>query len=270
MGRESFSSREVARPSAVWRAFQDMALRASDSAGWTPARYRQEGVGFVLRRMTARHHREILFGDTLRGRTWISAVKKGIFFTRQVSLEDGGGPVAIARQEWVHIRRDMTIVPCGEALLNAFGIHGETLPVDLPSLNEEPFTPTAPHTMAFRCWHVWMDPLAHANHPLYVDFADEAIARMVAEVGGEPDQTVAEAEEIAFRSGISAPDEVVLSTVLHGQTEEGALIFRHRMERNGSLAATALLVRRMPEATRCAMVERFGGGRDMAPRGGER
>ncbi|RME22007.1 MAG: acyl-CoA thioesterase [Deltaproteobacteria bacterium] len=224
--RHGAGPREVARASEIWRLFQEVAMEATTAAGWPPERYRAAGTAFVIYGMTAVHHREVGYGQALRARTWVYDFKRATLTRRQIRLEDDGGPVASCTQQWVHTDTDLSPVPASPELLAAFPPERPEVPaVTLPDFQRIDDAPG--FGFAFTPWHVWMDPLAHVNHPTYVDFCDESTCRALADAGLDPQGLVPVAEHVRFKSGACAGDEVVVRSRLVGRTARGDAVFRH-------------------------------------------
>lgn len=240
--RHAFSPRDAARAGDLWRLFQDAAVLGSAHLGWDPARYRREGNAFVVRQMTAVHHREIRFGEPLAVRTWVSTFRGGRFSNRQVRVSIDGVVVSAATQEWLHVSSpDLKITRASPELLSAFELHELDSDVTLPALAEPVDGPT--REFRFEAWHGWMDPLAHANHPLYVDWADEALARWAAADGRDPQGLVPIAEQVSWRSGVVAGDAVVVRSRLVGHTATGARVHDHEFLVGERCCAEARTVR---------------------------
>jgi acyl-CoA thioesterase FadM len=87
-----------------------------------------------------------------------------------------------------------------------------------------------------------MDPLAHVNHPAYVDFADEATSRAMLEVGLDPVQLAPIAEETTFKSGVVAGDRVLVETRVIGRLEDAAVL-EHRISAGERLCARVVAIR---------------------------
>jgi acyl-CoA thioesterase FadM len=252
--RHAFSPRDVARAGDVWRACQEAAVEASSRAGWPPSRYRAAGTGFVVRSMVVVHERELAYGEELVARTWVSAFRRGIFSTRQVRLVAGGLPAVAATQEWVHVSADLTPRRAGPELVDAFPLGEVSDAPELPAA--EPADGPADR-FELECWQTWMDPLAHVNHPAYVDWCDEAIARRAAAAGLAPGDLVPVAERVVFRSAATAGDRIAVTTRLVG-VAGGAPVLAHRLEKNeGQLCAEAVLVRRHAGGLDEALVRAF-------------
>jgi acyl-CoA thioesterase FadM len=240
--RHAFSPRDSARAGDVWRACQDVAVEASIRAGWGPTRYRELGSAFVVRTMAVVHHREPTYGERLVGRTWVSRFRRDMLSTREVRIRnEAGEAVAAATQEWVHVDPQMKPSRAPAALVAAFPAHEEDGPVGLPAWEERP---GALHRFTFRVWHVWMDPLAHVNHPAYVDFCDEALSLAMKAAGLDPVALQPVAEKMTFRYGAVADEELTVESRRAGVTADGHLVVHHRfLKPDGTLSADGTTVR---------------------------
>ncbi|HJL20213.1 MAG TPA: thioesterase [Sandaracinaceae bacterium LLY-WYZ-13_1] len=242
--RSAFSPREAARAGDVWRLFQDVAVEGSIRAGWPPERYRAEGVSFIVRSMVVRHHREAVYGERLTGRTWPSRFRRGMFFRRECRVRSERGPVASATQEWVHVTAGLELARASDALVDAFAVESHDPPIELPA--PEPVDAGRAHAFELECWHTWMDPLAHANHPAYVDWCDEALSRAMVAEGLDPVRLAPVAERAFFRSGVVATERARVSTRLVGRCRaQGAAAFEHRVEVGDRLCAKVTSLRRL-------------------------
>lgn len=256
MPRHAFTTRDVARAGDVWRAFQEAAVLGSTACGWPPARYRTDGVAFVVRSMRVTHIREVRYGEALRAQTWVRDFRRGILSNREIRLNDGGGDtVASASQQWAHVRADLRPTRASASLLAAFPEedHGES-PV-IPAFEE---SAGERHTLTFGCWHTWMDPIGHANHPAYLDWADEAIAVRLADVGLDPAAVRPIAEELTWRSGVVAGEQVTVSFHLAGRTHSDEAVFVHDISVGERHCARATLVRTLEPGGSEALFASFG------------
>lgn len=248
LSRHAFGPRERARAGHVWRLFQDAAIEGSSRCGWPPSRYRELGSGFVVRRMTVVHHAEAVFGDAIDARTWVSNFRRGMFSDREIQLSAGGRPLASAIQQWVYVAApELKPARAPEDMIAAFdaGAPDGAVPPALPPLDGE--LPPATFRASFDTWFTAMDPLAHANHPAYVDWADEALARWLAAAGADPHAVVPAGEEVTFRSGIVAPEPAVVELARVG-TSGASVVFRGRvLGGDGRECAEFVLHRRTPE-----------------------
>lgn len=215
--REAFGPRELARAGDLWRLLQDAAVRGSSALGWPPERYVAEGCAFVVRRMVVVHDRPTRFGDTLSTETWVSSMRRDTFTTREIRVTGPSGSVVRTTQSWVHVSAP-SLRPgrANASLLEALAVVEGDPSVTLEALPE---AGGAPSSLSFRCWHTWMDPLAHANHPAYIDWIDEALALRVAEAGGDPHTVQPVADDLTFRSGVVAPEEVTVTAQRIGHAD---------------------------------------------------
>lgn len=259
LSRHCFTPRDVARAGDIWRAFQDAALVGSSRVGWPPTRYREERIAFIVRSMTVVHLREVRYGEPVRAQTWVSAFRRRIITPREIVLYASGEPVAMATQEWVHvadrIREGGGIRPerASQSLVDSFDPVEEGPVAELPAWDE--VEAVSLPTFSFEVWHTDMDPLAHANHPLYLDWCDEATSRAIHAAGQEPQDLVPVAEWVKWRQAVHAGEVVEVRSTLRGVTERGAAVLEHLMVKVGGdeevVAAEATTVR--------ALVGRPGG-----------
>lgn len=241
--RHAAGPRQVARAGEIWRLFQELAIQASTAVGWSPARYLEEGTAFVVYGMTAVHHREVAYGQRLRARTWVHDFKRDTLTRRQIRLFDADGPVAACTQQWAHVDARLRPARAPASLLAALPVERPDEPsVELPALAVAVQGPE--HRFAFEPWHTWMDPLAHVNHPAYVDFCDEGTCRALAAAGVDPQRLVPVAEHVAFKVGALAGQPVEVLTRVVGRTAAGDAVLSHEVTGQAPFAR-ATTVRRL-------------------------
>ncbi len=255
--RHAFSHRDAARAGDVWRAFQDIAVGAASRAGWPPGRFRDTGTAFVVRAMTVVHHRETSFGEPLDGASWVRSFRRDTLCTREVRLGGASGdPVASGTQEWVHVDGQGKPARAPREMAERFILHDEG-GVALPDVRRDGDVPPA-FRFSFEPWYVAMDPLNHVNHPAYVDFCDEAIARVVARAGIDPADVVSVAEKVTYYAPVTAREAVTVSTSLVGRTAEGEAVLEPVIDAAGREAcARAVTVRRLAGAAAPALADRI-------------
>jgi acyl-CoA thioesterase FadM len=241
--RSAFTPREVARAGDIWRAFQEIAVAGSTLAGWPPARYREERLNFIVRTMTVVHAREAVYGEAFRGRTWAAGIRRGMFFQRECRLDAPDGAVARTTQHWVLVSADVKPMRGPASLVDAFVEEDLDAEVVLPD-GVETLAGTPTHAFELECWHTWMDPLAHVNHPVYVDWCDEGISRVLAARGVDPAQIVPVAERVQFRDGVVAGQTCRVETRLAGRAGDVA-VFEHRVRSGDRECARATTHRRL-------------------------
>ena len=251
--RNAFNTRESARAGDVWRLLQDAAILGSTRRGWPPSRYNEENCAFIMRRMTAVHHQSAVHGACLPTRTWVATFRRGMFSNREIRVEQSGEPLVSATQEWVHVRQpDLALVRANDALQTSFAVCDLDPPVTLPSFTPHPAG--TPFSFSFDCWHMWMDPLAHANHPLYVDWCDESLNRRLAAAGLHPDQLTHLAEQVTWKSGVVAPERVSITSEVTGITDDGVVLTHTIAGEDQRTCATAITVRGLTDGGQSALL----------------
>lgn len=226
--RNAFSARDAARAGDIWRAFQDIAVGSSARAGWPPRRLREIGSSFVVRSESVVHHAETPFGQQLMGASWVINFRRETLSARGVRLLDGEKLVAEGVQEWVHINLEGRAARAPSELVAALAPHPEAPPKPvLPDF--EPIDGGASFETDIQVNFVQMDPLDHVNHPAYIDFVDESLARALFDAGIEPLEIVPVAESATFYAPIKAPSIAKIKTTLVGFTPRGDAVFDHEV-----------------------------------------
>ncbi|MDG1484668.1 MAG: hotdog domain-containing protein [Myxococcota bacterium] len=250
--RHALNPRHAVRAGEVWRLLQSAAVAASSRHGWPPERYRTSGTGFIVAHMVVVHHRELRDGETPTATTWVRDFRRGMLSRREIRLHCAGVPVVATSQQWVHVSAAaMAPARASAEMLAAFQpVTVDHEPVVMPAVTKG----TGPSwRLEFRCWHSWMDVLSHVNHPTYVDWCDEAILQRLATLGADPTLLVPVAEEIRFRRGVLAGQDVVVESHLSG-TADGDAVCTHTITADGVIAATATTVRRLTEGSLAALL----------------
>lgn len=258
--REAITPRQVVRPVAVWRLLQEAAVQSSSRRGWPPQRYASSGIGFVLARMTVQHHRELRDGEAVSARTWVRSFRRRMISDREIRLDGSGERVAVASQRWVHVSSALRLVPASDAFIASFPL---TEVPDEPgaSLPELPEAAGPVHTLELPCWHAWLDPLGHVNHPTYLQWCDEHTSRLLAAAGQDPVSLAPVAEEITYRSGVSAGDHIRVQTTLAGASADGRTVRLHHTitaPDRELVYARAVTIRRLADGG--ALVSLFSSG----------
>ncbi|KPK54493.1 MAG: hypothetical protein AMJ63_02990 [Myxococcales bacterium SG8_38_1] len=245
--RNAFTSREVPRAGDLWRLCQDAATLASIRSGWPPSRFRDEKVAFIVYRMTMVHDAPTPYGAVLDTQTWVSRLRRRTLSTREVRVRMGGKRVAAATQEWVHVDFD-TLKP-KQGSREAAAAFPETYIEPSIELPEFESSPGASGELRFDMWQTWSDPLAHANHPSYVDWCDEATSRHMHGAGIDPVLLRPIAERVAFKSAVLPGEEVVVQTKRIGVIGTEAVVLQHHLETVRGSAAEATTVRGLAQGS---------------------
>jgi acyl-CoA thioesterase FadM len=252
--RHAFSVRDVARAGDVWRCFQEAAVEGSTRCGWPPTRYREVGSAFVVRAMTVVHHAEPHYGEPLEATTWVANFRRGVLTTREIRLSTPRGLMAAASQEWVHVTAGLRPVRASPDCLKAFSPEDVEATQGLPEW--VPCDPSPVFSFAFDLWHSWMDPLGHANHPMYLDWCDESLCRRMVQAGLKPEALQPVAETVSWKLGVEAPERILVNSQFVGLTPTQDAVFQHQILNGaGRVAATATTVRRLNDGTGEALSE---------------
>ena len=250
--RNAFTARETARAGDIWRLCQDVATLASIRAGWPPSRFRIENVAFIVYKMTLLHQAETAYGRMLETQTWVSRLRRRTLCTREVRVRSDGQPIAAATQEWVHV--DFETLKPRQGSLEAAAAFPETdiePSIAMPSFEE---LPGAEDEFGFEMWQTWSDPLAHANHPAYIDWCDEATSRRMLAKGLDPVLLRPIAEQVIFRSAVLPGDRVAVRTKRIGRIGIDSVVLKHSLETERGTAADATSVRGLAEGSGKALV----------------
>ena len=200
-------------------------MLASTARGWPPTRYLADGVAFVVTSMTARHHAEVAYGEELVARTWMRDFRRGILSKRQVELWRGATLVAECTQQWAHVDASMRPSRAALALSEAFPRDDTRTPVVALEPVDTPFE-GATHSFRFTAWQTAMDPLGHANHPDYLAWCDEGLARAAVSAGQDPHALRPVSERVSFKGGVLAGNVVTVETRMVGRTAGGDSVLR--------------------------------------------
>ena len=141
-------------------------------------------------------------------------------------------------QQWAHVDASMKPSRADPSLSEAFPRDDLRSPlVDLDPI-QTPFE-GATRSFSFTAWQTAMDPLGHANHPDYLAWCDEGLARAAVDAGRDPHSMRPVCERVYFKGGVLAGDLVTVETRMVGRTAGGDSVLRHQVGR----FAKALTVR---------------------------
>ena len=254
--RNAFTAREVPRAGDIWRLCQDVATLASINAGWPPSRFRVEKVAFIVYKMTLLHEAQTPYGAVLDAQTWVSRFRRRTLCTREIRIRTDGQLAAAATQEWVHV--DFGTLKPKQGSMEVAAAFPETdlePSVKMPSFEE---LPGAQDELSFDMWQTWADPLAHANHPAYIDWCDEATSRRMLTAGLDPVLLRPVAEQVTFRSAVLPGERVTVRTKRVGVIGTDAVVLRHHLETERGPAADAISVRALAEGSSEALISAWG------------
>lgn len=254
--RNAFTAREVPRAGDLWRLCQDVATLASIESGWPPSRFRAEGVAFIVYQMTMIHDTATAYGVLFDAKTWVSRLRRRTLCTREIRIHSQGQRIAAATQEWVHVdfatlRPKQGSVEAAEAFAEA-----DVEPsIVMPNYEEKP---GANAEFRFEMWQTWSDPLAHANHPAYVDWCDEATSRRMVAARLDPVLLRPIAETVNYRSAVLPGEEVLVETQRIGVIGSDAVVLQHHLSTDRGPAADAVTVRGLAGGSADSLVQAWG------------
>lgn len=158
---------------------------------------------------------------------------------RGVRLVDGDALIAEGVQEWVHINHEGRAARAPSEIVAALAPHeGAPAKPDLPEFT--PIDGGRVFETSIEVSFVQMDPLDHVNHPAYIDFVDESLARLLYSEGIAPLEIVPVAESATFYTPIKAPSIAKIKTSLVGFTAQGDAVFDHEVGTNETPLCTKL------------------------------
>ena len=163
----------VARPSAILRWAQDVAWIHSERLGFGREWYAERGLAWVVRAMELVVLGTVRMGSTVEAETRVIGIRRVMARRRTEIFAPGGALVARIHNDWV-----MTDVRRAAPA---------RVPAEFPAMfhvppeGYEPIrVPLAPSPAAARRLPVAarpheLDPMAHVNNAVYLDWLDEAI-----------------------------------------------------------------------------------------------
>lgn len=190
------------RTSSLLRYAQDIAWLHSERMGFDRGWYQARGLGWVVRGVELAVHRPVPLGHILRVTTAVVGHRR-IWARRLVEcrLADGGLAARVTT-DWVLIdgrNRIVRIPPdFGVAFMNP-ELDSEILRVPAPG--GEPF-----QSESFRVRLRDLDPLAHVNNAVYVDWLDEAVQSAGLRRTSEPGVTW----RVEYLASAARDDEVIV------------------------------------------------------------
>jgi acyl-CoA thioesterase FadM len=214
---------------------QEVAVQASVKVGWPPERFNAMGSGFFVSDMTVEHFRELSYGERTTARTWMRDFRRQMLAHREVRLSGDLGPVARVTQRWVHVNLgsdgQIRMGRAPEQLVSSFTMCTPSVPTATVPSPSVVIDTGRSDSFEIDVWLTWMDTYGHVNHPMYVDFADEALARTALEMGIDPQGIVPVAERVRFRQAAVAGDRIAVETSATGVLASGAVVFEQIVRR---------------------------------------
>lgn len=172
------------RPSAFLRYAADLAWRHSEWRGYDRAWYASRGLAWLVRGIELSVTGRIEHGDDIEGSTEVVAFRKVLARRRSEFRGPDGGLAAVMLVDWAMTTVDGVATRIPATISAAFGL-------DSAGFDPIRVRPAPAHSAAFLELAVRpqeLDPMAHVNNAVYLDWVDEAIlaARGPAARGDEP------------------------------------------------------------------------------------
>lgn len=206
-------------PAAMLGYMQEAAFAASAAVGYSARRYAEIGLQWLAYETELEMHndptRPLGYGDTLTLKTWVVDFRR-VRSLRRYEIYAANQLVARASTDWVlmdvNTRYPASIPP---EIVTAYA-HGE----DVSSVAEVPRPPfprfppmpdTAHHHRRRVEWRD-IDPAAHVNNAVYVQYAAEAERQVLAAAGMTLERVVPRRWQIEYKLAAVLDDEVDIAT----------------------------------------------------------
>lgn len=160
----------VVRSSGLLRWAQDLAWIHSERLGFTRDWYAERSLGWLVRCLELNVLGHVALGETVAATTGVVGYRKVIARRRTQVVRETGEPVAVALTDWVLVdaRGLPTRIPAEFA-----AIFGGVESFEPARVRLGP-TPDDAVALPFTVRDHEIDPMAHANNAVYVDWIDEA------------------------------------------------------------------------------------------------
>jgi acyl-CoA thioesterase FadM len=172
----------IARPSTLLRHAADLAWIHSERIGFGRAWYAERGLLWLVRGVELRVLGPIRDGDALTGTTEVMAVRR-VLARRRIAFHGASGELAaVALVDYALILASGQPTRIPAYFGTAFGVENETFEPTRVRVAAPPEACTL--SLAVRPQE--LDPMAHVNNAVYLDWVEEAIL-----AAGERDQASA-------------------------------------------------------------------------------
>jgi acyl-CoA thioesterase FadM len=162
----------LARGSSLLRVVQDAAWWHSESLGFTRAWYAQRGLVWLVRAIDLRLVAPVAYGATVDVWTAVTGERRVIARRESRVTSADGGPVALVHTDWV--LTDAGGVPTRIPNDFADWLGGAPARFDPVRVDRaEPPAGAASIDLPVRARD--LDPMAHVNNTVYLDYLDEAV-----------------------------------------------------------------------------------------------
>jgi acyl-CoA thioester hydrolase len=170
---------------------QEAAIEASTALGFSPEWYREQGFGWVVRKLWVRYLAPLTYGDEVEAATWLSGLR-GVRSNREYDLTRvrDGVRVARGRAEWVYMdakTAQPTRIP--DAWADAFPLSREVEDLGVRLGKAHEIQGSHPYVSRRRVQFHELDGAQHVNHAVYLRWMEEAYFQAVRAAGHPLEQT---------------------------------------------------------------------------------
>jgi acyl-CoA thioester hydrolase len=167
------------------RYMQEAAIEASTDLGFSPDWYRQQGTGWVVRRLFVHYDFPATYGDEIEVATWLS-IMRGVRSLREydVTLKASGRRVARGRAEWVYMdfqTGQPSRVP--DAWIEALTLSDKPEDLGIRLSNPRPIGDAHRYIHRRRVQFHELDAVEHVNHAVYLQWIEQASREALRSVG---------------------------------------------------------------------------------------
>lgn len=167
------------------RFMQEAAIEASTDAGFSPQWYRENGAGWVIRRLAIRYHAQVRYGEELNIATWVSDLKRVTSHREYlITRAHDGAQVARARVNWVYVDlKTGQPIRIPEYFREAFQPSGELEELGI-RITKAQQTENAHRYRNARCVQTFeVDTMQHVHHAAYLSWIEQAYFDAMRTVG---------------------------------------------------------------------------------------
>jgi acyl-ACP thioesterase len=162
------------RASAHLRACQEIAFAHSAAVGFPLGWYEAHRRFWVLRRIRFVVRGEARYGDALTYTTRVVGARRVLARRRTTVVRGDGASIATCVADWIFTRDGAEAVRIADELVAAFPAFATPI---APMPLDDPAPPEDAHRESVRLRTTDLDDMRHANHTVYVDLIDDAVAR---------------------------------------------------------------------------------------------
>ncbi|HEV8344706.1 MAG TPA: acyl-CoA thioesterase [Candidatus Binatia bacterium] len=181
---------------------QEAAIQASADAGYPLHWYEEHRVGWVIRRLEIRYHRQVLYGDELEVTTWISECGR-IDCLREydVTRARDGAHTARGRVRWIHVdSKAGRPLRLPEEFKIAFSPTGQAEDLGIRAYKSRKIDGCYRYRSTRRVQAYELDPLGRVHHAVYLNWIEQAYYDAIRSAG-RPLEQLRSGDWMVFQGG---------------------------------------------------------------------